>query len=87
MTRKLQCAAVAAMLATSLLGFSQSTPPPTVRPEFVNTLMPQPEQLSVQGGRLSMAPSFTISTDHFHDARLDVAIRQSGGHIENRTGE
>ena len=86
MTRKLQCAAVAAMLAISLLGFSQSTPSSTARPEFVNTLMPQPEQLSVQGGRLSIAPSFTISADHFHDARLDAAIRQSVGHIENRTG-
>jgi hypothetical protein len=41
---------------------------------FVNTLMPQPSQLSAQGGQLRLTPSFGVATDHYHDARLNAAI-------------
>jgi hexosaminidase len=44
---------------------------------FVNTLMPQPSQLSTQEGRVAVTPSFAAITDHFRDARLDAAIGRS----------
>jgi len=52
---------------------------------FVNTLMPQPSQLSAQQGRLAITSSFTIATDHFHDARLDAAIARTLGRIGTQT--
>ena len=53
---------------------------------FVNTLMPQPSQISIQEGRLVITPSFKTATDHFRDARLDAAIARSLGRIKNRSG-
>ena len=53
---------------------------------FVNTLMPQPSQLSAQEGRLVITPSFTTITDHFKDSRLNKAITRSLGRIKDRTG-
>jgi|HubBroStandDraft_6_1064221.scaffolds.fasta_scaffold02495_4 hexosaminidase len=52
---------------------------------FVNTLMPQPAQLSTQlstqpsaqQGRLAVTPSFAATADKFRDARLDAAIGRS----------
>jgi hexosaminidase len=44
---------------------------------FVNTLMPQPSQLSPQEGRLAVTASFAAITDRFREARLDAAIRRS----------
>jgi hexosaminidase len=44
---------------------------------FVNTLMPQPSQLSPREGRLAVTPSFTAVADRFRDARLDAAIVRS----------
>jgi hexosaminidase len=53
---------------------------------FVNTLMPQPAQLSAQEGRLAITPSFKIVTDHFKDPRLDAAITRSLARIKTRSG-
>lgn len=41
---------------------------------FVNTLMPQPAQLTVGAGALLIAPGFAVATDKFHDQRLDEAV-------------
>jgi hexosaminidase len=49
---------------------------------FVNTLMPQPSQLSPQEGRLAVTLSFAAVADHFHDARLDAAIQRSVDRIK-----
>jgi hexosaminidase len=53
---------------------------------FVNTLMPQPSQLSAQGGQLRLTPSFGVATDHYHDARLDAAIARGVARIKMQTG-
>ncbi|MGB6134105.1 MAG: family 20 glycosylhydrolase [Acidobacteriaceae bacterium] len=44
------------------------------QPVFVNTLMPQPAQLTVGSGALPLAPGFSVAVDKFHDQRLDEAI-------------
>jgi hexosaminidase len=53
---------------------------------FVNTLMPQPSQLSARGGQLRLTPSFGVATDHYHDARLDAAIAHGVARIKMQTG-
>ena len=52
---------------------------------FVNTLMPQPSQLSAQEGRLAVTSSFTAIADHFRDARVDAAIGRSVDRIRALT--
>ncbi len=53
---------------------------------FTNTLMPEPAHLSVETGRLELAPSFTVVTDRFHDARLDEAIGRALLRLESQIG-
>src|SRR6202167_6254842 len=53
---------------------------------FVNTLMPQPSQLSAQGGQLRLTPSFGVATDRYHDARLNAAIAHGLARIKMQTG-
>jgi len=64
---------------------SQATSSQSSVPGFVNTLMPQPSQLSAQQGRLAITPSFTAIADHFRDARLDAVIARSLDHIKTQT--
>jgi len=75
----------AIILAT--LAASQATPPPGAPSGFVNTLMPQPSQLSTQKeeGRLAITPSFAAIADHFRNARLDAAIARSLDRINTQT--
>jgi hexosaminidase len=54
--------------------------------QFVNTLMPQPEHLAPQEGRLTLTPSFAAIPDRYRDARLDAAIARSLGRLRIRTG-
>jgi hexosaminidase len=49
---------------------------------FVNTLIPQPSQLSSHEGRLAVTPSFAAIADHFRNERLDAAIRRSLDRIQ-----
>jgi hexosaminidase len=78
----------AIILASFLSGFlvfclapaqADSSPdsPSSPATAFLNTLMPQPSQLSVQEGRLAITSSFAATADHFRDARLDAAIERS----------
>lgn len=64
---------------------SQATSSQSSAPGFVNTLMPQPSQLSTQEGRLAVTPSFTAITDRFRDARLDAVIARSLDRIKTQT--
>jgi hexosaminidase len=48
--------------------------------------MPQPSQLSIQEGRLSITSSFAAAVDRFEDARLDAAIARILNRIKNQTG-
>jgi hexosaminidase len=54
--------------------------------EFVNTLMPQPAQLTTGSGRLALAPGFSVSADKFHDDRLDGAIAWALERLRMQTG-
>ena len=82
MTRLLTIAVILVNLAVFSLADTQV---PSSLP-FINTLMPQPSQLSAQDGRLAITPSFKTITDHFKDARLDAAITRSLSRIKIRSG-
>ena len=70
-----------AMVAPALAAQnSMSTPP------FVNTLMPQPAQLTLSAGTLPILPGFAAATDKFHDARLDGAIGWALQRLRMQTG-
>ena len=86
MIRHLAVAVIFTSIAISSIASAQVTPSQSSAPGFVNTLMPQPSQLSAQEGRLVITPSFSTVTDRFRDARLDAAIARSLGRIKNRTG-
>ncbi len=58
---------------------------PAAAAGFVNTLMPQPAQLSMSEGRLAVTPSFAAIADRFRDARLDAAIGRSVDRIKAQT--
>ena len=77
--------AIIPMLAAFSISSVHATSLPGSNPGFINTLMPQPSQLSAQEGRLAITPGFSASADHFQDARLNTAISRSLGRIENRT--
>jgi hexosaminidase len=53
---------------------------------FINTLMPQPSQLSLQKGRLAVTANFAATTDRYRDSRLDAAIARSLDRIKGQTG-
>src|ERR1017187_6793336 len=88
MIRNLAVAAIFANFAIASLSVAsaQGTTSQSSAPGFVNTLMPQPSQLSTQEGRLVFTLSFRTVTDHFRDPRLDAAMARSLGRIESRTG-
>ncbi|MGB8910715.1 MAG: family 20 glycosylhydrolase, partial [Candidatus Sulfotelmatobacter sp.] len=65
---------------------SRATPPQSPASRFVNTLMPQPAQLSTQEGQLTLTSSFTAITDHYRDARLEAAIARTLDRLRTRTG-
>ncbi|HKR27640.1 MAG TPA: family 20 glycosylhydrolase, partial [Acidobacteriaceae bacterium] len=54
--------------------------------EFVNTLMPEPAQMSVGNGRLNIAPGFTVVIDKFHDDRLEDAVHWAMQRLAMQTG-
>ena len=60
--------------------------PPSPPPGFVNTLMPQPAQLSTLDGRLTLTPSFAAMADRYRDARLDAAIARCLSRLGIQTG-
>ena len=53
---------------------------------FVNTLMPEPAQLTAGSGVLSIAPGFAIGTDKHDDARLNAAIAWTVRRLKMQTG-
>src|ERR1039457_6314221 len=77
------------MILTTLAALSaapsQATSSQTSASAVVNTLMPQPAQLSTHEGRLVVTPSFTAIADHFRDARLDAAIERKLERIKSQT--
>jgi hexosaminidase len=85
MIRRLARAIILATLTVLSAASSQATPSQNSTPGFVNTLMPQPSQLSRQAGRLAITPSFAAVADHFRDARLDAVITRSLDRIKTQT--
>jgi hexosaminidase len=79
-----------AILILSSLPASAGTPNQAMRQQsppsgFINTLMPQPSNLTTQEGQLRLTSSFTVVADHQHDARLDAAFARSFDRIESQT--
>jgi hexosaminidase len=58
----------------------------SVQPAFVNTLMPQPAQLTVGSGGLPIRPGFAIGSNRQDDARLNAAIQWSVRRLKMQTG-
>jgi hexosaminidase len=85
MIRQFAIVAILINFATLSAGSARATPSQSPAPGFVNTLVPQPSQLSAQDGRLAITPGFSATADHFKDARLRAAISRSLGRIETRT--
>jgi len=74
------------LMAGSMLTAAAFAQPANSAPEFVNTLMPQPAQLTVGNGRLIIAQGFSISADKFHDDRLDAAVAWALQRLRMQTG-
>ena len=66
--------AVAAMAAWSAAAMAQT--------QFVNRLMPQPAELSVNSGELALNSTFAVETPKVSDARLNDAIARAVRRIE-----
>ncbi len=58
----------------------------SAQPSFVNTLMPEPAQLTVGSGALPIGPGFAIHTDRHDDARLNAAIQWAVRRLKMQTG-
>ncbi|MGA8159502.1 MAG: family 20 glycosylhydrolase [Acidobacteriaceae bacterium] len=58
----------------------------SVQPAFVNTLMPEPAQLTVGSGVLPMGAGFAIGSNRQDDARLNAAIRWTVQRLKMQTG-
>lgn len=86
MIRQLAIAVILAEIVFVPIVSAQVTPSTSSAPGFVNTLMPQPSQLSKQEGRLVITPSFHTVADKFKDDRLQAAIERSLVRIKNQTG-
>jgi hexosaminidase len=84
--RQLATAVILANLVVVPVVPAQMASSPSLDNGFVNTLMPQPSQLSKQEGRLVITASFHAVTDNFKDDRLDAAIERGLGRIKNQTG-
>ena len=77
---------VGMMAGCMMIGTAMAQPAATAQAGFVNTLMPQPAQLTQNSGRLAIAPGFAASTDKSHDDRLDGAIQWAMQRLSIETG-
>ena len=76
---------IIASVSASCFLSAQADSPTSPAPGFVNTLIPQPSQLSSHEGRLAVTPSFAAIADHFRNERLDAAIGRSLDRIKAQT--
>lgn len=73
--------AMVAILATGAMATTAAA-----QSAFVNTLMPQPAQLTAHGGALPVAQGFAVSIDKFDDERLDGAVAWAVRRLTEQTG-
>jgi hexosaminidase len=76
---------IIASVSASCFLSAQADSPTSPAPGFVNTLIPQPSQLSPHEGRLAVTPSFAAIADHFRNERLDAAIGRTLDRIKAQT--
>jgi hexosaminidase len=74
------------MLTTAMIVTSAMTQSAGAQMAFVNTLMPQPAQLTAHTGQLPVAQGFSVSVDKFDDERLDGAVAWVIRRITQETG-
>ncbi|HTV15476.1 MAG TPA: family 20 glycosylhydrolase [Acidobacteriaceae bacterium] len=73
--------AMAAMMTTGAMA------QPAAAPQgFVNTLMPQPAQLTAHGGELPVARGFAFTIDKFSNERLEAAVAWAARRMSEQTG-
>ena len=77
--------AIAILSGTLAVAYAEPPAQPS-QSVFVNTLMPQPSQLTEQPGSLVITPSFTVAFGHARDARLDGAVSRALDRLKLRTG-
>lgn len=86
MVRKAAVAITAAAASLWLLVGSSAYAAVAAQPEFVNTLMPQPAQLTARNGRLELGAGLSAIRDRFSDERLDAAIGRMLTRLSDQTG-
>jgi hexosaminidase len=59
---------------------------PAAETEFVNTLMPQPAELTVGSGRLAISQGLSVTYDKTHDDRLEAAATWALQRLRTQTG-
>ncbi len=74
---------IASVSASCLLPAQADSPAGTTA-GMINTLIPQPAQLSSHEGRLAVTLSFVAVADHFRDARLDAAMKRALDRIQGQ---
>jgi hexosaminidase len=74
------------MAGAMLTGGLLAQPAASAQPQFVNTLMPQPAQLTVSNGRLDISRGVSLNLDKFHDDRLDNAVAWALQRLSAQTG-
>jgi hexosaminidase len=75
-----------AMLTAAILSTGAIPRTASAQQAFVNTLMPQPAQLTATRGALPVAQGFTVSIDKFDDDRLDGAVAWAVRRLTEQTG-
>ena len=78
--------AICSTFACSVLLLSSIQMSAQTLPSFNNTLMPQPEKLTVAQGGFAVTSSFTVAAPQFRDERLDAGIGRMLHRLEYLTG-
>jgi hexosaminidase len=73
------------VIAFIIAGFSFETQA-QVSLKFVDTLLPEPQSLTIAQGDLRWSSAFSVSVSRFHDARLNAAIERTLEQLERKTG-
>ena len=75
-----------ALIALALCAQHAFAQPAAPSDSFRNALLPQPSSLRADTGQFFFTADFSVSTDEFHDPRLDQAIARAMRRLADETG-